>query len=265
MIAAGSVSAGAAGVIAVALIAGGTQNLSNDRLDQATTPASEASISPRPAPSRTAQAPPAAAPQASPTEVSTAAPAASSPPPGPIAAATAAPITKAGDDAGDTARPPAYRTPEMVRTRSTNRTAPAGASFCAQHQGDDSSGVQSRVNWCVDLRVEPIRGVQRLSLAACRDDTGPGTLTYRDAFETDFAILDRQEREVWRWSAGRSSDGPEHVLDVAAGDCVTWSVDWTGVDSRGRRLPPGDYTTVSTTFADELANLPNEKRTFSLR
>lgn len=258
-LAAGGALASAAAVVALAVVGGSTQSLSNDRLDQATTPAPAQDVSARPSPSPAGPASPEVAPT---TAVATRPPGPSAVP---VGSAPPAPIPADARDDRDGAADATYRTPPMSRTTSTDRAEPAGTQFCSTYQADDSTRLGSRVNWCVQLRVEPAGGAQRLALDVCRDDTGPGELTYRDAFETDFAILDRDEREVWRWSAGRSGDGPGQALDVAAGSCVTWSVDWTGVDRRGQRLPAGQYTAVSTTFAQELAEVPNDRRTFTLR
>jgi hypothetical protein len=152
----------------------------------------------------------------------------------------------------------------MRRTSGSGRTAPAGISLCNTANSDDN-GVRSRPNWCVTLSAEERASGHQLSLRICRDDSGPGTLTYSDALETDFAVLTDAGQEVWRWSADHSDEGPEHVLDVGTGQCLTWTTEWADVDRNGDALPPGTYTLVSTTFARELQRLPEDRTDVELR
>lgn len=254
--------AGAIGTAAVTLAAGGGQSVSQDRLDQANLPRQERSVG-------TASAAP--VPSMSPTPGSPPPAVRALPAPGqdgpasrnlPQTATSAVAETPASGT--PSYRTPSYRTPQMSRTESTGRPGPAGARVCGENRGSDSDGLDSRLNWCVELRAATLPSGRRLTLEICRDDTGPGRLSYQDALETDFAVLDDSGREVWRWSPDHPSEGPEHTLEVAAGDCVTWTVDWTLVNAEGQPLRPGSYDLVSTTFAAELQSLPNDRLQFTV-
>ncbi len=252
----GGVAAALIGVVAVSVLTGSTQVLSEDRLNVAASPTAGPEASDPPA---------SAQPSTTPSATSTAATSASPS----VAADPSAPAPASGDDGQSPSGEPAagqdsttrYRTPAMTRTATPVRTAPAGSRFCASHSTDNQ--VKRRLNWCFVVRAEATPAGHRLSLEICRDDTGPGTLSYRDALETDLAVL-AGDQEVWRWSADHSPQGASHTLQVGSVQCFTWTVDWTDVDRSGAPLKPGSYSLLATTFASELQELPSERTTFEI-
>jgi hypothetical protein len=253
----GGLAAAVVAVAAAAVLGGGTHALSEDRLEQVATPSPEASASTAPSPSSPAAS-------SAPSGSTGGEPAASGEPgSGPASPAPSSPGGSGATAAPQPTQQPGYRTPDMTRTYGPARTAPAGAAVCGTTTFDDDG--QGRTSgWCFTTEVgEPTPSGRRLLLRICRDDTGPGSLTYGDGLETDLAVLSGQ-REVWRWSADRSFPEQEHALPAERRYCYTWSVDWTQVDGSGRRLPAGDYTLLATSRAHEVAGTPSHKESFRI-
>src|SRR5213079_716311 len=120
------------------------------------------------------------------------------------------------------------------------------ATICSGSSGG-SGTISSGVHWCVTAAVSRTSRGHDLTLSVCRDSTGGARMHFTHEQEAELTVV-RDDRAVWRWSAGHSNDGDPHGLDVEADGCWTWTAPWTDVDAAGRQLARGQYTlTVATT------------------
>lgn len=169
------------------------------------------------------------------------------------------------------AAPTAPRTADQAPTAVTAPTehvsrpnTPAGPAYKAGpiQRSDTQLNVPTS---CLDPQVTlcqatsysdygPTDAPHQLTADVCSSDANPVFLHYAGTTEIDFAVVDPKGREVWRWSAWHPLGETPHTLTLQAGDCFTWTFNWTGVDAHGTPLPKGDYSLRVRFRADELAH-----------
>lgn len=86
----------------------------------------------------------------------------------------------------------------------------------------------------------------RFVFQACASDMDQ-TVTFKGTAEAEEWIMPADEsRQVWVSDAPPGGD--PHDLVIPAGQCVQYTIHWTGLDDTGSPLPPGDYLAVSRFF-----------------
>jgi hypothetical protein len=169
-------------------------------------------------------------------------------PPGPGAGATA-PAAVEPSAAAPPSRPapadPQYRTPDLQRSYvgPPQRARLCGAAYSNQTQP---------VPWCISaLAVRTAEGAD-LVVEVCRDGASAGQLTFATDHEVDLVVREG-DRELWRWSVGRTPVERPHALEADAGGCWSWRAPWTGVDQQGKELDGGRYVLGVRSQAEELS------------
>ncbi|MDD3654155.1 MAG: BsuPI-related putative proteinase inhibitor [Desulfotomaculaceae bacterium] len=80
-------------------------------------------------------------------------------------------------------------------------------------------------------------------------------LSYRTTQRFDFVARSRaNQREVWRWSRGRSFAQVTSNIRLDPGERQTFRVVWDQDDNRGEQVAPGSYTIEGFNVARELRN-----------
>jgi len=104
------------------------------------------------------------------------------------------------------------------------------------------------------------RGAQRFAAG----ETVDFVLEIRNAGETalalefatarthDFAVLDAEGREAWRWSRGRLFAQALASIELAAGETRRFAASWDQRDASGAPVRPGRYQVLGT-----LASVPS--------
>ena len=77
----------------------------------------------------------------------------------------------------------------------------------------------------------------------------PQTLTFASSQTHDCFVYKGENKEVWRWSAGRLFAQVITELTLAPGESRTFTVAWDQTDRQGAPLPPGDYQAVGLVAA----------------
>ena len=98
--------------------------------------------------------------------------------------------------------------------------------------------------WCASVIKTESKGVPWFQLLGCYTaGTGPGTLSFEYDREVDFAIVDSEGEEVWRWSSTEPEPAENlHALTAESGWCFVWTAVWDGRGDDGLPLAPGSYT-----------------------
>lgn len=159
-----------------------------------------------------------------------------------------------------------YRTPELTRTYMPPPalSTPGSVRVCGgTFTGDTEGSTQSRTSWCLTTQAITTKRGHDLRLTLCRDQTGPGTMTFSHGHEVELVVR-RGTREVWRWAAGRPDTGAAHTLQTPATACWEWTAPWTDVDQHGRRLPKGSYSVLAITQAKQIPTLPSDAVAFTV-
>lgn len=141
------------------------------------------------------------------------------------------------------ARPP-YRAGAI--TRYENNPVPSDTSCAVPSTVKDATGL------CTTAYLTG--GANRFSMTGsiCSNSTSLTLLHYRGTNEVDVRLTSKSGAEVWRWSRWHPDDTVPHTYGLEARTCTDWTLDWTGVDSQGRRLPKGEYTLQVVFLAKEL-------------
>lgn len=69
---------------------------------------------------------------------------------------------------------------------------------------------------------------------------------------------------LWSWSLGQQFPADEHHLDIAAGECIKWTVLWDGTDEAGEPLPPGNYRLFAKSLAEQAGQSSTTETTFQI-
>ncbi len=93
----------------------------------------------------------------------------------------------------------------------------------------------------LDTQVETDRVSFVFTVENDGDETA--TLSFRDARTADFAVLDGEEDERWRWSQGRMFAQVLQSEELAPGESATYEAEWQNSES-------GSYTAVATLEAE---------------
>jgi len=80
----------------------------------------------------------------------------------------------------------------------------------------------------------------------------PLPLEFATARTHDFAVLDPEGREVWRWSRGRLFAQALASIELAPGETRRFAASWEQRDASGGLVRPGHYRVLGT-----LACLPS--------
>jgi hypothetical protein len=76
--------------------------------------------------------------------------------------------------------------------------------------------------------------------------SAPLALEFPSARTHDFAVLDAQGREVWRWSRGRLFAQVLATVELAPGEVRRFAAIWDQRDAAGARAAPGRYRVVAS-------------------
>lgn len=146
--------------------------------------------------------------------------------------------------------------PQITRSRSTDPT------FCSREA--QVPGYNAHPDgWCGTLTSsgpDDIVAGDRYaySFTLCRAPQAGATTLHFDS-DQEVGFVAQQETEPsttprWMWGAGYSFPHREHELQVGAGDCVTWTVTWSGQDNDGYAAPEDYYEMDGLLAAKEYAS-----------
>jgi hypothetical protein len=74
----------------------------------------------------------------------------------------------------------------------------------------------------------------------------PHALEFATARTHDFAVLDAQGVELWRWSRGRLFAQALEEIELAPGETRRFAASWDKRDASGALAPPGLYRVLGT-------------------
>jgi hypothetical protein len=110
------------------------------------------------------------------------------------------------------------------------------------------------LEWCTTANGTANGTYYHLTFSVCRSAvTGEdGVLNAHRKVPVDFKTVYVDDNDtVWTYSLGQAIVPQAQNVEVRAGECVQWWVDWDGYDDFGYLPPKGSYTVTGVLFSDE--------------
>jgi len=142
-----------------------------------------------------------------------------------------------------------------------SQLASDGATVCPGNESAPDGSVTGGVGWCLTETARHVTDGMQLTIAACRDTTGGGRLSYSTTREVDLAVQ-RNGRTVWDWATDHPGTAWTHTRTAFANGCWNWQLVWPGVTQSGAPARHRSFTFVGTTTAEELAGYPPQQVNF---
>ncbi|MDT7569829.1 MAG: Intracellular proteinase inhibitor [Actinomycetota bacterium] len=136
-------------------------------------------------------------------------------------------VTQQHASAGGEVGPPHTMTAYKASSGCSGTWSNAAEGWCGYYDGSISGPAGTRVELAETLCRLPGRG--------------KGTLLSDDGQQAEFAVIDQNAYEKWKWSTGHRFARRGTSITVPDGSCVRWFVSWNVVDAHGRPLPRGAY------------------------
>jgi len=105
----------------------------------------------------------------------------------------------------------------------------------------------------VSLQSEQITLEKPLDINLIVENTGSESheLTFNSGQKYDFIIMDKNGREIWRWSDGLMFTQAIITETVEPGESITYAAQWPLTDSEGNKVAAGDYEVIAKVTANE--------------
>jgi len=106
-------------------------------------------------------------------------------------------------------------------------------------RGDEAAGVGAEAV-DVSLKAHSLPGGVEMVLTVTNQSQEPVEFTFSSGMHHDF-VIERQGREVWRWSAGRMFTQAVTTETLEPAGRLIYRDVWGLKDSEGRKVEPGEY------------------------